>query len=111
MNKYCMVETPFDNETELNKVINELLDKHLVASTHVIESKSSWNYKNKRESSKEYILEMKTIKDNLKEIYDVIKRIHSYEVFEFAIYDITSISNEYLSWLEEETKKNKTITI
>ena len=104
MNKYCMVETPFDNETELNKVIN-------VASTHFIESKSSWNYKNKRESSKEYILYMKTIKDNLKEIYDVIKRIHSYEVFEFAIYDITSISNEYLSWIEEETKKNKTITI
>ena len=48
MNDYCMIESAFDNKEELNSVINQLLDKKLVASCHVIESESIWNWKNER---------------------------------------------------------------
>ena len=53
MSKYCMIEIAFNNKEEINKAINVLLSKRLVASTHIIESNSSWNWKNERESDKE----------------------------------------------------------
>ena len=99
----CMIESAFDNKEEVNKVIEELLNKKLVASCHIIESESYWNWKNERESAKEYLLQMKTKKCFLDQIFNVIKSIHSYECFEFAIYDISSISKEYLNWIQEET--------
>ena len=48
MNKYCMIEVAFNNIEEVNKVIDVLLSKKFVVSTHIIESNSSWNWKNKR---------------------------------------------------------------
>ena len=104
MKDYCMIETAFDNKEELNKMVNILLDNKLVASCHAIESDSSWNWNNTRESSKEYLLQMKTKKCYLNEIYEAIKEIHSYECFEFAVYDLTSINKDYLNWIEKETK-------
>lgn len=43
MNKYYMIEVAFGNMTEVNKVIDRLLSKKLVASTHVIESNSNFS--------------------------------------------------------------------
>ena len=53
MSKYCMIEIAFNNKEEINETINVLLSKRLVASTHIIESNSSWKWKNERESDKE----------------------------------------------------------
>ena len=104
MNDYCMIETAFDNKDELNKVVNELLNMELVSGCQVVESESIWNWKNERESSNEFLLFMKTKKSFSKEIYEVIKNIHSYECFEFAVFDLTSCNNEYLKWIDRETK-------
>lgn len=51
MNKYCMIEIAFGNIEEVNKVIDILLSKRLVASTHIIEINSSWNWKNEIEET------------------------------------------------------------
>ena len=101
---YCMIEVAFNNLEEVNKVIDILLFKKLGASCQVVESTSSWNYQNIRENSKEYLVFIKTKKELINEIYDVIKAIHSYEVFELAVYDITSPNNDYLKWIDNETK-------
>ena len=37
-------------------------------------------------------------------IYNVIKNIHSYECFEFAVFDFDSCNSQYLNWIDEETK-------
>ena len=104
MNEYCMLETANDNYEEIKSIAKELLDKKLAASCHIIESESSWNWNNEREEAKEYLLQMKTKKNCLKEIYEVIKSKHSYEFFEFAIFDLTSINDNYLKWIDKETK-------
>ena len=82
----------------------ELLDKKLVASCHILESESSWNWNNEIEEAKEYLLQMKAKKNCLNEIYEVIKSKHSYKCFEFAVYNITSINEEYLNWIDKEIK-------
>ena len=104
MSKYCMIETAFDNENELTKVVDELLKNKLIASSQVVESDSKWRWKNELEKSKEYLVFMKTKKALANEIFETIKKFHSYECFEFAIFDIESCNAEYLKWIDEETK-------
>ncbi len=100
---YCMVEIAFDKRNELNEVINILLSRKLACSCQVIEANNTWNWVGYREQSKEYLLHIKTKKDLLDEVYSVVKSIHSYQVFEFAVYELTSPCKEYLDWIEEET--------
>lgn len=102
---YCMIETAFDNIDEAKQVVSKLLDKKLVASCQVIESNSKWNWKFKLEESKEFLVLMKTKKSLQEKIYNVIKEIHSYDCFEFAVFDLTSCNKEYLNWIEEETNE------
>ncbi len=92
---YCMIETAFDNIEEAKEVINELINKKLVASCQMVESISKWNWQQKMESAKEYLVFMKT-KKNLQE---------SYECFEFAVFDLNSCNQNYLNWINEETIK------
>lgn len=101
---YCMVEIAFEKKNEVNEAINTLLYKRLAASCQVIESNNTWNWLGTRESAKEYLLHIKTRKELVEKIYNTIKKIHSYQTFEFAVYNIESPSSEYLDWIEEETK-------
>ena len=101
--RYVMIEVAFNNEEEVNLTKEKLLKEKLVASLQVITSNSSWNYKGELESDKEYLVFMKTKESLINEVYKVIKQIHSYEVFEFAVFPLTSPSNDYLKWIYEET--------
>ena len=97
MNKYCMIEIAFNNLDEVNRLVDSLLLKKWIASAHVIESKSSWNWQNKREDDNEFILQLKTKNEKIKIIYDEVKKIHSYDCFEFAIYEFNSRNIDYLN--------------
>jgi len=99
---YCMIETAFDNLDEAKQVISKLLDEKLVASCQMVESNSKWNWKQEKEESKEYLVFMKTKKSLQEKIFNVIKEIHSYDCFEFAVFDLTSCNQDYLNWIEEE---------
>mgnify|MGYP004516212459 CR=1 FL=1 len=109
MNYYIMIEIAFKSKKEVDKSVNVLLDNKLVASSQVFTSESTWNYKGKRTSRKEFILLLKTKKELINDIYNVIKDIHSYEVFEFAIFNLSSPSKEYLDWINDETKLHNQI--
>lgn len=100
---YCMIETAFDNLDEAKQVISKLLDEKLVASCQMVESNSKWNWKQEQEESKEYLVFMKAKKSLQEKIFNVIKEIHSYDCFEFAVFDLTSCNQDYLNWIEEET--------
>ena len=102
---YCMIETAFDNLDEAKQVISKLLDEKLVASCQMVESNSKWNWKQEQEESKEYLVFMKTKKSLQEKIFNVIKEIHSYDCFEFAVFDLTSCNKDYLNWIEEETNE------
>ncbi len=101
---YCMIEVAFDNKKIVNKTIEHLLKEKLVSSVQVVESDSQWLFKGKLETAKEYLLFIKTKKKLSKEIYQVVKKYHNYEVFEFAMFDLYSHSKEYMDWIENETK-------
>lgn len=102
--KYVMIEVAFNSEEEVKLIKERLLKEKLVASLQVITSDSSWNYNGELESDKEYLVFMKTKESLINEVYEVIKEIHSYEVFEYAVFPLTSPSKDYLDWIDKETK-------
>lgn len=101
---YCMIEIVFGDIDETNRAINELLKARLVSGGQIVNSKSKWRWNNEIEMCDEYLLFVKTKKELVKEVYEVIKSIHSYECFEFTVIDITSVNEDYLNWIKEETK-------
>ena len=103
--KYCMIEVAFSNKEEVENVIDHLLQDRLVASCQVVESNSGWNWENKLEKSKEYLLFIKTKKERASKIYEVVKKIHSYDCFEFAMFNLTSCNQDYLDWIEQEANE------
>lgn len=104
MNNYCMIEVAFGSKKEVDASVKELLNKKLVASCQVVESNSFWNWDDKNESGKEWLLFLKTKKNLSEEIYNVVKGIHSYECFELAIFVLESCNDDYIKWIERETK-------
>ena len=104
MNEYCMIEVAFGKQKEVEEVIDLLLNEKLVSSCQVVESHSSWHWNDKREDSLEYLVFLKTKKSLLREIYRVIKDIHTYDCFEFAVFSLSSCNDEYLEWIDRETK-------
>ena len=98
-----MIEVAFNSEEEAKETILKLLDLKLVSSAQKVVSQSSWHWHHNLEESLEYIVFFKTRKDLVNDIYNVIKEMHSYECFEFATWDISSTSREYLNWINEET--------
>ena len=80
--KYCMIEIAFDNEQELNDVINKLLKERLVSGCQVVEGSSKWRWKDEIEMSKEYLLFVKTkkeLEDYLSKLKSEKKRIEKEE--------------------------------
>ena len=102
--RYVMIEVAFNSEEEVKLIKERLLKEKLVASLQVIISDSSWNYNGELENDKEYLVFMKTKESLINEVYEVIKEIHSYEVFEYAVFPLTSPSKDYLDWIDKETK-------
>ena len=104
MNKYIIITTLCDKEEIANKIINVLLEKRLVSGCQIdkVHSKYWWN--NKLEECDEYKLEFRTKESLYQEIENEIKKIHDYDVAEISCQEITHASNEFLNWINLNTK-------
>lgn len=104
MNKYITIATTFDSREEANKIIGQLLEKRLVACCQLSAIESSYQWQGKVEHTDEFLVQMKTKKSLYKEIESFILDNHSYETPELIVYDIVGGSDDYLNWIESETK-------
>ena len=103
MNEYIIVKTLCDDKQIVEKISKDLLLKHLVSGTQISTVESTYWWNNKIESSTEYLLEVRTKKSLFKEVEEIIKKIHPYEVCEISYYEING-SKEFLNWIEVNTK-------
>lgn len=104
MNKYITIATTFDSREEANKIIDQLLEKRLVACCQLSAIESSYQWQGKVEHTDELLIQMKTKKSLYKEIESFILENHSYQTPELVVYDIVDGSDDYLNWIESETK-------
>lgn len=102
--EYYNVKTAIDNLEVAREITKTLLEKKLVCSVQQKEITSTWWWNNQIESTKEYLLEMKTKKALYKEVEKEIRKLHTYEVPEIYAEEIKEGLPEYFKWIEKNTK-------
>ncbi len=104
MEKYIVVTTLCDKEEIANKIIEILLEKRLVAGSQLSKVHSKYWWNNELEECNEYKLEFRTKENLFNEIHHEIRKIHDYKTAEISYYEINSASQDFLDWIDKETK-------
>ena len=102
-----VIETTSDSKKKLKSISTQLLEDKLAACTQITKiSNSSYIWKGKLESKKEYKMVIKTIQKNEKKIIETIKKTHNYKVFELSKYKVSNLNKEYEGWVNNSLSKD-----
>lgn len=104
MGEYIIVTTLCNKIEIANRIVDNLLEKNLVAGAQISEVYSKYWWENKLEEEKEYKIEFRTKKERFKDIEYEIKRHHDYYVAEISSVKIDNASKEFLDWIDETVK-------
>jgi periplasmic divalent cation tolerance protein len=87
---------------EARKIAAELVEERLAACVQIVEPITSvYRWQGKVEEEKEVLLLIKSTRDLVPRIAELLDRIHPYEVPELIATPIIGGSNTYLNWLAE----------
>lgn len=103
MKSYIQISTTTETKEQAQKIARYLVEQKLAACVQIsgpIESIYHW--KEKMETSREWLLLIKTREDLFKKVKSSIKKLHSYETPEIIAVPIIKGSKEYLNWLDDE---------
>jgi periplasmic divalent cation tolerance protein len=90
---------------EARKVAHELVERKLAACANIIPGvESIYRWKDKVETSTEYLLVIKTTASAFTSLRDLLGELHSYEIPECVEIAITDGSAPYLKWMEESVR-------
>lgn len=101
--KFIEITTTFVNKEEAEKMAKILLEEKLVSCAQISEIDSLYHWKGKLEKEHEFMLTLKSKARLYKQIENIIKKNHSYEVPQIVVLLIKNGSKEYLEWIKENT--------
>ena len=98
-----IVKTSSDKFTILEKICKTLLQNKLIACANIIPNSFSYFFwDDKLQKNKEFIIIIKTIKKNEKKVYDIVKKLHNYEIPEIITLKVANIEKSYEKWAKGE---------
>src|SRR5271168_5645176 len=90
------------SEEEARKIARHLVERQLAACVNIVAGiESVYRWQGKIESSREWLLLIKTTAERFLAVRDAIRELHSYEVPECIAINIEEGSAEYLEWLTD----------
>jgi len=98
------------SEKEAENIARILLKEQLAACINMlpaITSFFSWQGKVQRE--KEVLMIVKSLKSVFNDLEKTVKKHHSYEIPEIIVLPITDGAKDYLDWIRESTRSDKTL--
>ena len=98
---FISIYTTFASAKEAKTITEHLLKNKLIACATYFPAESKYAWKNKIETSKEYISFLKTKKSNFTKVKKEIERLHSYDVPCILCLDIKDGNSSYLTWIKE----------
>lgn len=99
-----LITTPSREEAE--RIARDLLSKKLAACVNMVSDvKSLFWWEEKIDEANESLLVIKTRLDQMKELIESVKQIHSYTVPEIIALPIITGNTRYLEWINQTIKK------
>jgi periplasmic divalent cation tolerance protein len=106
MTEYIIVLITASKEDEAAQIARDIVSSRLAACVNILKGiRSMYRWKGKIEDEEEVLMIVKTRRDLFGELKKRVKELHSYSVPEIIALPVVEGSEEYLSWLKEETKE------
>lgn len=106
IDKYIIVTTLCDNEKVKDEIIDNLLEKHLVAGSQTTKVHSKYYWHGRLEETNEYKIEFRTKEKYFDKIKEEILKYHDYELPEISYIEMKG-TKEILKWIDDETAQKK----
>ncbi|MCL2706778.1 MAG: divalent-cation tolerance protein CutA [Dehalococcoidia bacterium] len=102
--EFVLVQITAKDEVEAQQLAELLLRQRKAACVNIVPMVSTiYHWHSKIESGTESLMLVKTRRALLDDLIKIIKAHHSYQLPEIIATPLLGGSNEYLSWLENET--------
>jgi len=102
--KHIVILVTCKNNSEAERISEHLIQEHLAACTNIIPKiQSVFHWQGAIEHEEEALMIIKSQRQHLNRIAENIKHEHSYDTPEIIALPIIGGSDEYLSWIVEET--------
>jgi periplasmic divalent cation tolerance protein len=94
------------SEEEARKIARHLVEHQLAACVNIVpQIESIYRWEGKVESSREWLLIVKTTAARFPAVRDAVRELHSYELPECVAINIEDGSPEYLEWLASSVQE------
>ena len=99
-----IILTTAGSQEEAGKIAHALVERRLAACVNIVpQIESVYRWQGKIETAQEWLLVIKTQAELFERVRDAVKELHSYDLPECVMLEVTAGSQEYLSWIAENT--------
>lgn len=99
----CIVFVTASSQDEARKLARALLEAKLAACANIIPAvESHYWWKGKLETSAEYLLLIKSSREQFSAVSDLVRKLHSYECPEVVAISPDAVESTYLKWWMDE---------
>ena len=94
------------SEDEARKIAQHLVQNRMAACVNIVpQVESIYRWQDQVESSREWLLLIKTTAEGFPSVRDAIQELHSYEVPECILLTVEDGAEAYLEWLKSSVRE------
>jgi periplasmic divalent cation tolerance protein len=104
MTNVRIILTTTGSQEEADKIAHALVERRLAACVNIVPQIGSvYRWQGKVETAQEWLLLIKTEAELYERVRDALKELHSYDLPECIMLEVTAGSQEYLDWITQNT--------
>lgn len=99
-----LVLTTTGSHAEAKKIAQALVERRLAACVNIVpQIESVYRWQGNVETATEWLLLIKTQASSFERVREAVKELHSYDLPECVMLEVSAGSNDYLNWIAEST--------